>query len=257
MSASLEVRDDGPVRVLTMRRPPGNALDIPLLSAIERAAVDAASAPGVRALILAGGVPRYFSSGLDLDALMSLPEPRRREPFERMIAAYRALLRVPQPTIAAMDGAAILGGWILAMACDFRVLAEGGKIALSEVRVGLSPTPAFVGRLSALSRDPLVVKDMVLRGKTLRAPEAAAAGLVDELAPDEAVDAAAMSLAKKLAKSPPRAYAAIKASVQKDANDEALWARALAEFNEIFAGAEAQEGMAAMRDKRRPRWEKE
>ena len=253
--SGLRVRDEGAVRVLTFARPPGNALDLATLAALRRAADEASAAPAVRAVLLDSAVEGYFSSGLDLEELMSLPEARRREPFEALIAAYRALLACPKPTVAALSGSAILGGWIVAMACDWRLAAPGAKVALSEIRAALSPTTGLVRRLAQLSSDPRAVKEMVLRGKSLGAAEAERAALVDEVVPDAELAAAAAKAAGRLAKSPPRAYAEIKRALNAQAADEALWKASLDEFAAVFAGAEAQEGVAALRAKRRPRWE--
>ncbi len=253
--SGLRVRDEGPVRVLTFSRPPGNTLDLAVLAALERAAGDASADAGVRAVLLGSDVDGYFSSGLDLEELLSLPPERRREPFEALLRAYRALLALPKPTVAALSGSAILGGWIVAMACDWRLIAPGSKIALSEIRAALTPTSALIARLAQLSSDPRAVKEMVLRGKALGADEAAAAALVDEVVPAADLKAAALTAAKRLAKSPPRAFAQIKRALNAEAADEALWSRSLDEFSAVFAGAEAQEGVAALRAKRRPRWE--
>jgi enoyl-CoA hydratase/carnithine racemase len=253
--SALGVRDEGPVRVLTLRRPPGNALNLALLSSIRAAAESAAADAGVRALVLESEVDGYFSSGLDLEELMGMPEARRAEPFEALIGAYRALLACPKPTVAALSGTAILGGWIMAMACDWRLLAAGSKIALSEIRAGLSPTSGLIARLSALSSDPRAVKEMVLRGKSLGSDAALAASLVDEVLPAAEVGPAALALARRTAKSPSRAFADIKRALNAAAADESLWRRSLEEFSATFAGAEAQEGVAALRAKRRPRWE--
>jgi enoyl-CoA hydratase/carnithine racemase len=253
--SGLRVRDEGTVRVLTLSRPPGNALNLATLAALRAAALDAARDAGVRALVLDSTVDGYFSSGLDLEELMALPEARRREPFEALIAAYRALLAAPKPTVAALSGSALLGGWIVAMACDWRLSAPGAKVALSEIRAALSPTSGLIARLAELSSDPRVVKEMVLRGKSVGAEEARAAALIDEVVPEADVRPAAMTLARRLAKSPPRAYAEIKRALNAQAADEALWRRSLDEFSSVFAGAEAQEGVAALRAKRRPRWE--
>ena len=229
---TLAARDEGAVRVLSL------------------------TDPKVRALVLGSGLPKYFSSGLDLSEIMALPEEQRPRAFEALLACYRALLLAPKPVVGALSGAAILGGWIVAMGCDWRVMAEeSGKVALSEIRLGLTPTPALVTRLSALSNDQRVVKEMVLRGKTLRAAEALAAGLVDEVVPEAEVPERALALAKRLAKSAPAAFASLKKGLNAPFLDEALWSRSMAEFGALIAGAEAREGMAAMRDKRRPRWE--
>lgn len=256
MSGDLAARDEGSVRVLTLRRPPGNTLGREALAALHGEILRAAQDSRVRALVLASGLPRYFSSGLDLEEIMAEPPQRRCELFEAMACAYRALLEIPKPVVGAISGTAILGGWILAMACDWRVMAaESGKAALCEVRLGLTPTPALVARLSALASDQRVVKDMVLRGKILRATEALAAGLVDEIRPEVEVAAQALALAKRLAKSAPTAFAEIKRGLNAPFLDEALWRRGVEEFHTLIVGAEAREGMEAMRAKRRPRWE--
>lgn len=256
MKGGLARSDDGAVRILTLTRPPGNALGRETLEALGAEIASASSDPKVRALVLASGLPKYFSSGLDIAEIMELPPERRHEVFEGMLGAYRGLLSCPKPVVGALSGAAILGGWIVAMGCDWRVLAEeSGKLALSEVRLGLTPTPALVSRLAHLSRDPRVVKEMVLRGKTLRAAEAFEAGLVDELAPEAEVAARAAALARKLSKSAPAAFARIKAGLNAPFLDAGLWARAMEEFKAVIASPEAREGMEAMRAKRRPRWE--
>lgn len=256
MTNALAARDVESVRVLTLTRPPGNTLGLAVLASLRSEIDRAANDPRVRAIVLASGLPKYFSSGLDLAEIMALPEADRPLAFEALLHCYRALLRAPMPVVGALSGAALLGGWIIAMGCDWRVMAsESGKAALSEVRLGLTPTPALVTRLSALSNDQRVVKEMVLRGKTLRAAEALEAGLVDEVLPEAEVPERALALAKRLAKSPPAAFASLKKGLNAPFLDEELWRRSMSEFNILIAGAEAREGMAAMRDKRRPRWE--
>lgn len=253
--SELQERSEGAVRVLTFARPPGNTLTTAFLESL-RARVDAAGRDrGVRALVLESAVEGYFSSGMDLDELMSFPAPRRGESFQALIAAYRGLLSFEKPCVAALSGSALLGGWVLAMACDWRVMGARAKISLSEIRVGLTPTPALIARLSQLCANPQVVKEMVLRGRALNAPDALAAGLVDEVRPEGETRGAALSAAGRLAKSAPRAFSRIKATLNAAAADAALWDRALKEFSDVFAGEEAREGLAAYRDKRRARWE--
>ena len=165
MKNTITARDEGAVRVITLTRAPGNTLGLDVLAALRTEVSGAAGEPRVRAIVLASGLPKYFSSGLDLNEIMALPEEKRPLAFEALLACYRALLEAPKPVVGALSGTAILGGWIIAMGCDWRVLAaESGKIALSEIRLGLTPTPALVTRLAALSLDPRVVKEMVLRG---------------------------------------------------------------------------------------------
>lgn len=241
------------MRLLLLEKPPGNTLLKADLDALAAALKD----PAPRAFVLGSTLPRYFSSGLDLEPVVGSEPSRRHETFEALLGAYGALLACPRPVVGALSGAALLGGWILAMGCDWRVLArDSGKVALSEVRLGLTPTRALIARLSALSKDPRMVKELVLRGSTIRAAEAYEAGLVDELAPEAEVPARALELAKRLAKSAPGAYASVKASLNAPFLDPELWRRALEEFRSIITSAEGDEGLAAMKEKRRPRWDR-
>ncbi len=253
---SVAVRDEGAVRVITLTRPPGNTLGLEALASLRTEVDRAAGDARVRAIVLASGLPKYFSSGLDLQEIMALPSARRPQAFEALFHCYRASLTAPKPVVGALSGAAILGGWIIAMGCDWRVMAlESGKVALSEIRIGLTPTPALVTRLAALSLDPRVVKEMVLRGKTVRATEALGAGLVDEVVPEAEVGPRALALAKQLAKLPPAAFAALKKGLNAPFLDAELWRRSMSEFSLLIDGPEACEGLEAMRAKRRPRWE--
>ncbi len=248
--------DQDRVRVLRLANPPSNVLNRALLAALTREVAAAEAEPKVRCLVLASAYPRYFSSGLDLAELTSLAPERQPEHFDALIALYRALLRLPKPTVAAISGSALLGGWILAMACDYRIIAEGGRIALSEVRMGLTPTGALIGRLRRIGA-PAAVKEMVLRGKMLRADAAFAAGLVDAVAPAESLEAESSALARSLSKLAPTAYAAIKRALQAPApeDSEQAWAASRAEVAELLRRPDVQDGLAAMRDKRKPSWE--
>ena len=131
----IHVRDESGVRVLALDRPPENALSLALLEALT-AALEAARADGaVRGVVLASDNPRLFSSGLDLSELA--PEAGLgTAPFRALIGAHRALAAFPKPTVAAVNGLAVLGGWILALGCDMRVFSEEAKATLSEGTAG-------------------------------------------------------------------------------------------------------------------------
>lgn len=246
------------VRVLRLANPPSNVLTLSLLEALKREVLEAAKDPQVRCLMIASSYPRYFSTGLDLAEMTSLPPERRSEPFAALLEVYRGLLALPKPTLAALSGSALLGGWIVAMACDFRFLSrESGRISLSEIRFGLSPSAALVARLSEISASPTLVKEMVLRGRTLRAEEALSGGFVDRLVACAGLEEEALKEARLLSKQPLPAYAAVKrALLRRPPGDEAaLWQESREDFERLLETAEAREGVAAMRDKRRPRWE--
>jgi len=244
------------VRVLRLANPPGNVLNLRLLETLRGEIAQAAADAGVRALVLASSYPRYFSTGLDLEEMASRPPAHQAEHFLRLLDVYRALRELPKPTVAAVGGSALLGGWILAMGCDFRLLSDDGKINLAEIRAGLSPSPALIARLREISCSPSAVKELVLKGRTLRAEEALAGGFVDRLAPAEQVFEESLKEAKLLAKQAPRAYAAVKRALSwRPAHEEqALWDESRREFAGLFDTEDAREGLAALREKRRPRY---
>src|SRR5690349_6965440 len=105
------------VRVLRLANPPSNVLNINLLQALKLQIEEAGNDASVRCLVLASSYPRYFSTGLDLGEVACLPEGRRSEPFIKLLEVYRTLRDLPKPTLASLSGSAILGGWVVAMAC--------------------------------------------------------------------------------------------------------------------------------------------
>lgn len=248
--------DRDKVRLLSLNRPPSNSLNLALLDDLVQDMQDAARDPNVRCIVLSSTTPKYFSSGLDLDELLGLPDRSRL--FERLIAVHRAIAAVPKPTVAAIEGTAYLGGFVIALAFDWRWAAmETAKVALSEIRLGLSPTLPLIRLVAALAGRPEMAKALVLRGETLRAEEALGAGLVDELTPAQGFTDSVLKNAEKLTKLPPMAYASVKrdwrAALLPSEGD--AWISGFEEFQRLLAGDEAIEGLRAMQEKRKPRWD--
>src|SRR5438874_269004 len=139
------------VRVLRLANPPANVLNRRLLETLKQEVGEAAADPAVRALVLTSSYPRYFSTGLDLEELTSQPKDKQSEHFLLLLDLHKALRTCPKPTLAAIGGSALLGGWILAMACDFRIMSDDGRISLNEIRIGMSPSAALITRLREIS----------------------------------------------------------------------------------------------------------
>jgi enoyl-CoA hydratase/carnithine racemase len=257
MGALLSEERAGSTARLVLARPPSNVLSLALLRELTSKAKALGQDPAVRSIVLVSALPKYFSSGLDLDEMHALPAGDKGAHFKAIVELHRTVAAVPKPTVAALSGSALLGGFILSLACDYRLLGEGARVSLSEVRLGLSPTTALVRLVSRLSSSQSAIKSMVLEGKPLRSEEALAAGLVDAVHPPEAVEAEAMRLAERLGRSAPKAYASVKRSLRRAwmGDEDAVWKESLSDFSVLFAGAEAQEGLAAAREKRKPRWE--
>jgi enoyl-CoA hydratase len=196
----------------------GNALNPRSLDAVT-AALDAAEAAPARAVVLTGS-DRFFSTGLDLVSLYEL-DPAGLDAFVRTFD--RVMLRVfafPRPVVAAVNGHAVAGGCILALACDGRVAADGEfRIGLNEIRLGL-PFPASALEIARHALPPAPLAE-VLYGGELHAPGAARTrGLVDEVTPGSPV-AGARTLAARLAEAPVAAFAAIKTALRAPAAERA------------------------------------
>lgn len=206
--------DRGPVRVLRLDRPPVNALHPELLSALADA-LRRAPQEGVRGLVLTGA-PGIFSAGLDVPYLLSLQREGLLEALGTFFDAMEALAGSAVPVGAAISGHAPAGGAILALFCDWRVMAEGDfVIGLNEVQVGL-PMPEVVGALMARTVGPRRAEELAATGRLLSPPAALEVGLVDELAEEPMVVERAAGWIEALLRLPSRAVAETRRTMRRD-----------------------------------------
>lgn len=187
-NALIETTVHGGIHQLRMNRPPVNALDPALCTALTAALQDA-FAQGARGIVLAGGA-KVFSAGLDVPYLLSLGEDRTAlmQAWEAFFQTARTLATSPVPVAAAMAGHAPAGGCVLALCCDFRILAEGPfRIGLNETQVGLV-APEGIQALLARVVGPHRAERLLVAGHMPEAAQALSIGLVDELAAAEEVE---------------------------------------------------------------------
>ena len=130
------ITHDHAIRELQLARPPVNALNLELLQAL-RKAVDDSVRDDVRGIVLSGA-PGLFSAGIDVPALLQRDRAGVREYWREFFALCGVLARAPIPLVAAITGHSPAGGAVLALFCDYRVMADGPyRIGLNEVQVGL------------------------------------------------------------------------------------------------------------------------
>lgn len=189
-----------------MAKPPVNAIDIPFARDVDGAFARLEADPEVRAVVLAG-LDGCFSAGLDLKAL---PGYGPDEQKEILLALGRMLLRLygfPRPVVAAVQGHAIAGGLIVALACDYRVGGDGEyRLGLTEVAVGV-PFPIAPLELARAELRPDMARRLVLTARTHGPREALEWGILDELRPSREVLTRAIDVAGELGALPPRTYA--------------------------------------------------
>ncbi len=171
----------GAIHELRMVRAPVNALDPSLCQALT-SAIAGALADGARGIVLAGG-PKVFSAGLDIPFLLSLGDDQDAllSAWTAFFDAARALAGCPVPVAAAIAGHAPAGGCVLALCCDYRVMADGPyRIGLNETQVGLV-APEGIQTLLARVVGTHRAERLLVSGALVEATEARAIGLVDEL----------------------------------------------------------------------------
>lgn len=200
MATPLLAHRDGPVLTLTLHRPEvRNALDAPLVDALLAALEEAERDPGVRVVVLTGS-GSAFSAGADLAALERLQAASAETNLAdstRLAALFERVYRLSKPVIAKVNGHAIAGGCGLAAVCDWALVAEHARLGFTEVRIGF--VPAIVGVFLVRKLGEAALRDLLLRGHTVSAAEAAALGLVSRAVPAEALDAEVDALARELA----------------------------------------------------------
>lgn len=245
----VEVAPSG-VATITLDSPANrNALSRALLADLG-AALDTASDPDVRAIVLTHTEPA-FCAGADLKERSSSQAPDSSP----MVDAMQRLMTAGAPTIAAVKGAVRAGGIGLMASCDLVVVAASVDFAFTEVRIGVAPAIISVPILRRASASAL--RAPFLTGERFSAERALAAGLVTHVASDAAgVDDVVATLCEGILAGAPGAVAATKRllhTVPDMAPDEAF-AQMQALSDTLFQAPEGVEGMAAFLDKRAPRW---
>jgi enoyl-CoA hydratase len=200
----------GPLAVLRLDKARGNAIDEPMVEALLDAVAEIGSDDATRGVLLASAHPKLFCPGLDLVALVDYDRPAMERFMARFEEATLALYALPKPVVAAVAGAAVAGGCILALTADHRVLRQGSPIGLNEVRVGV-PLPGWVVALLRASLTPAALTRVALLGQNFTDHEAREVGLAHEVLPPDGFESAARARLDELASRDPTAQGTTKA----------------------------------------------
>ncbi len=195
--------------VLRLEHGRANAIDLELANALaERLEALRAERPSPAVVLTGSGT--IFSAGVDLFRILEEDESHVDVFLPAFGRALGALTSHPRPVVAALNGHAVAGGYILACACDRRVMAEGdGTVGVPELSVGV-PFPGLALEMLRAVVPAGRVRDLVYGGRTLGPVDALAAGLVDEIVPPERLLERAREVAARLGRVPPEAFALTK-----------------------------------------------
>jgi enoyl-CoA hydratase len=237
--------------IITLNRPPANAISEPLMRELNAALNAVESDDTVRAVIITGAGDRIFCAGADLGSAFSGGDVDTFIRFGN--AVVRRIERFPKPVIAAMNGHALGGGCEIAMACHFRLLKETARMGQTESNLGITPgfggsqrLPRLVGRTKAL--------EFLILGTQVPAPECRALGLVNRLTREGETLNDARALAREIAKRPPVATRLIIEAVDEGLEapiDKAIDIEVRA-FLKSLKTEDASEGIQAFFAKREP-----
>jgi enoyl-CoA hydratase/carnithine racemase len=214
---SIELHRHGDILEIRLARPPVNALTPELLSTL-RAAVQAAPTEGARGIVLTGG-SKVFSGGMDVPHLMALDRAALKAGWSTLFAAARALAGSRVPVVAAIGGHSPAGGCVLALCCDYRIMARGPfRIGLNEVQVGLV-APDAIQHLMRRVIGTYQAERLLVAGALVESEAAQALGLVDELTDAEHVLTRALNWLEELLKLPSAAMLATRQIARADMID--------------------------------------
>jgi enoyl-CoA hydratase/carnithine racemase len=239
----------GQVGEVILDRPPANSYNLEMMGEFG-AAVDEAVGSGLKVVVLRSASEKFFSAGADVKAFLESDVETNMEMIRTSQAAFRKMEAADTVFIAQIAGHALGGGLEITLACDLRFAAEGEyRLGTPEVTLGLLPGNGGTQRLPRLV-GPSVGMDLLISGRTIRAAEAQAIGLVNGIVDAEGV----REHAERYAAGPRQALAAIKRCLRQGGEmplEDGLKLEA-AEVEKLFRSADGNEGMNAFAEKRRP-----
>lgn len=245
----VEVSERGIATIRLNRPERSNAIDQATLDELARQFASLAADDRARVVVLRG-TGKHFCAGADLVARASTPDPAPAQ--TTIVDMLAALDRLPKPTVAAMHGAAIGAGAALAACCDVVVAADSAFFSIPEVRIGMAPlgvTPFVIRAIGHRS-----FRRYGLSGERFAAADALRIGLVHEVVPAEQLDAKVGEVVDALLHGAPLAQRTLKDGMERFVTPTVEAIVAARPSHGSTRTAEALEGTASFREKRKPSW---
>ena len=241
---------------ISLKRSPINAFSINFLNEILTTLKEVNNKKDVLAVMLSSSIPNIFCAGLDLDILIDKPILEVRKFLELLyIELWDTQYNMNKPTIAVIDGAARGGGMTLAISCDIIIASDKASFGYPEIDLGLLPAihfnhlPKIVGRYRAF--------DLLFSGRKFDADEALSMGLINKKVPRANLLDEATKIATVFTNKSPTAIKLGRAAFMR--TNDLDYRRGVANAVEDFCNAamtpDAQEGLKAFLEKRKPSWE--
>ncbi len=201
----------GGIGTIRLDRPKMNAINTQLRNELQECALEAGERDDIRAVIVYGG-ERVFAAGADIKEMETITYPQMLAYGTGLQEALKVVARLPKPVVAAVTGFALGGGFELALTADFRVLGEKAQVGVPEILLGVIPGAGGTQRLPRLI-GPAKAKDLIFTGRFVKADEALALGIADQVVPDAEVYDAAVAMCARWVEGPAVALRAAKQAV--------------------------------------------
>jgi len=207
------IEDRQGIRLVTLERPPVNALDVETLHELADV-LDTAAADGDVAGLVLTGAGRVMSAGADLTKVLQAGDDYVDAGIDALSRAFRTLFMFPKPVVAAVNGHALAGGAVLVCGCDHRVMGAGaGRIGVIELAAGV-PFPAWALQLVSHRVHAGYLEEVVLFGRAYEPEVALRYGLIDEVVGNDEIMDVALNRAGELAQVPRRTFSLTKRSLR-------------------------------------------
>ena len=245
-----DAREDG-IAIITLNRPESrNALSKEIREGLFAAWDRFEREPKLRVAILTGSGDKAFCAGGDLKEMV---ERKLTVPPRDMFPVPGDNIELSKPTIAAVNGVAFAGGWMIAQACDLCVASTRAQFAVTEVKVGRG-SPWAAPLIHMIPQR--IFMEIVLTGKPITAQRAYEIGLVNRLVAPEELMPAALTLAAEILDGAPLSVKAARETVllSTEMGRSAALQAARAASETMYRSEDAQEGPKAFAEKRRPQW---
>lgn len=252
----LDVDASGHIATLTLNRPPANAWSLDGLRQLKATVEKLNGDPHVRAIIVTGQGPKFFSAGADLNVMAGGDKAVAREVAQRFGEAFATLQEARAVVIAAINGYAMGGGLECALSCDIRIAEQHAQMALPEASVGLLPTGCGTQTLPWLVGEGWA-KRMILTNERVDAVTALRIGLVEEVVDTGAALAKAQEMAQRVTTLSPEGVAYSKQLVhaaRQGVPRHAALSLEREKFVDLFDSPNQREGVNAFLAKRKPQW---
>jgi enoyl-CoA hydratase/carnithine racemase len=248
------VEKEGHIGLLTLCRPAEmNTFNVPFARELNDGLWEMEKDPAIRVVVIkAAG--KHFSAGISLAEFKNKTHKEYREFLHLMDEHNHTIAKMKKPVIASVKGYALANGAGLVFACDLAVAAEDAKIGTTAINVGLICTGPAVPLARSVGRKKLL--EMVLLGEMISASEAERLGLVNKVVPPDELEEATMEMAGKLAAKSPLALQIGKTGLY--AMQDVPYHQSIDYLSELFAALcsteDAEEGVQAFLEKRKPEW---